>query len=1111
MTFRFNDGQRAAVESRASKIVVSAGAGSGKTRVLAERFADAVLGAEAAGSPAPLGSVLLITFTDKAAGELVERVRRVLLDRCRPDLAREVDSAWISTIHGFCAKIVRRHALELGVDPAFGVITEPQVGIVCFGAFERAATGLLEERGVARLIAEHGVASLRNTVLAAYDRVRSKGMCVGEVVPARPGDLDRTLRGLRDVLDSTADAYGQLKQTETVQGNMERFRALREAVEGLLDSTAQGRLRDAAGLLAYRGALKCGAEAKELTEQVNLAITGACQAAVDTIAGDDAAAWCMVLQEYERVYEQAKATLGVLDFEDLQLLARRLWREYPRSARRYAGQFRQVMVDEFQDTNGLQFQAIEPVAAQALCLVGDVQQSIYRFRDADVSLFVEQQRIASVPGGGEACELTVNYRSHPELLDTFNALFESRELFGDDYLHLDHEVDRPSTVVWPSGSPRTEAILVDKRGWVDLHWRDAEARSLAQRLRALVDEGRMTADDIVVLVRTTGVMPLYVEALRAVGFEVHAGAAGGFFATPEVADARALLRVLANPLDGEGVLRLLAGGFGSLSDDALHLLASSCPAGGLWDALPRASEIGLCADDVRRADLILATVNALRAGLGRMRLADAVLHAVDVLAPSGGGLDRPEARANLGKVARLAAEFERIAPSDPAAFLHYLDDRESFVPREPSAGTAVEGSGAIRVMTVHAAKGLEFPVVVVADLGHARHSGHAKFMVAEEEGRLTAVARVPLSGLPKGTPEASAWREAGEADDLLELAEAKRVFYVACTRAEQVLLLTGSADPSKEPGADTAIDWLRCVVDGAGAEGLPGFALAMVTSAQEPELATDDTDPTPPTDDHRVDGSPRPIAALKVPGPIASPEETSYTALALYERCAYRFFAERVLGMGTVDIVDGNDPRALGSALHGALQSRAEGRLVDAVRLRTLAVAHGMASDELPRLTAAFEAFLASSAGPLLERGTAEVPFAVPVVGGVVAGSMDLVVRDGTTATVIDYKTGRGAAPDGSRYGAQAEIYALALLAAGCDRVAVRFVRVEEGCVETVFTYDSSARDGIVEKVEDAFARMAAREYPRLRAFDAGVCPDCPVSGSLCPVVHPGGRTSRRS
>jgi RecB family exonuclease len=137
------------------------------------------------------------------------------------------------------------------------------------------------------------------------------------------------------------------------------------------------------------------------------------------------------------------------------------------------------------------------------------------------------------------------------------------------------------------------------------------------------------------------------------------------------------------------------------------------------------------------------------------------------------------------------------------------------------------------------------------------------------------------------------------------------------------------------------------------------------------------------------------------------------------------------------------------------------------------------------------------------------VPVAVRVEGGIVAGSMDLVVWEDDAATVLDYKTGSSSDPGESRYRDQAEVYALALLVAGCRQVTVRFVRVEAGCEETVFAFDSDDRARIAAQVEQAFAAMGRGEFEPLRSFEASVCYDCPVSGSLCPVVHPGSKAAR--
>lgn len=1101
-----NPGQREAVDSRQRRIVVNAGAGSGKTKVLAERFADAVLEGETLEDPHPVRSILLITFTDKAAGELTERVRRVLLERGRPDLAREVDGAWISTIHGFCARLVRRHALELGVDPSFGVLADPQVGVVQRESFETAAAEMLSDPGLARLMEIHGPEVLRSTVLASYDRVRSIGAAVEDVTSEDPPDLGVALRESAATLRDTLAAYKGLSPTATLEANTVAFAGALAKMEMLGSRSLDGRAAfDTAGLRAYRGALRGSEDVKELTRAANEALDRAAGCGVDALAALHTASWRGLLMVYGRVYEDAKATLGVLDFEDLQLLTRRLWREDPSAGQRYSRQFRQVMVDEFQDTNELQFEAIEPVAAQALCLVGDVQQSIYRFRDADVSLFIGQRASAEALPDGRACELTVNYRSHPDLLSTLNALFVREGFFGSGYLHLTDAGGRSSRIRWPEDEPRAELILVDKADWESIGWREAEARALARRLRDLVDDGRMVADDIVVLVRATTTMHPYIDALRALGFDVYAGDAGGFHATPEVADARALLRVLANPLDGEGVLRLLAGGLGGLSDDALSLLAASNQDADLWAALPAAAELGMAARDVERARLVRETIDLLREKQGRMRLADAILYAVSALGPGGGCLGRKGARGNLRKVARLAAEFEKITPADPAAFLRYLADRETYVRKEASVGSAVEGVGAIRVMTIHGAKGLEFPVVVVADLGHGAMNQHDAFMITKSGGSLVASGRVGKAGAPDGAPDATAWRRAVDEEAHLDLEESKRVFYVACTRAEQVLILSGSAPLAKEPGTSTDIDRLRAAIADAGPAGVPGLAVTVVTSADEEALLEQGGSTTPDPLD-RQPGEPAPLAILRAPEPIAPLAETSYTALLLYERCGYRFFAERMLGVGSVDIVDGADPRAFGSALHAALQTVADGRGIDDERIQALARAHRLPAGAGTRLRGAIEAFAASEAGALSGPGRAEVPFAVRVGGGLVVGSMDLVAREGDEAQVVDYKTGSSPDADLARYTAQAEIYALALLVDGCRSVIVRFVRVEAGCVETVLRFTGSDRSRIGARVEASFARMTRREFPRRSSFDAQVCPECPVSGSLCPVTHPGVR-----
>ena len=1108
MTADLNPGQKEAVGTRAGRVVVSAGAGSGKTRVLVQRFVDRVIECERIGHASPLRSILLITFTDKAAGELTERVRTALLEADRPDLAREVDGAWISTIHAFCARIVRRHALELGVDVGFGVLTDPRGGIERSEAFERATRRSLDTPGVRddiALFVEEGIAELRSSVLAGYDRARSRGVEPADVAAPIASAHGTAIDALARTFAELLPEYESLLSSDTSRANFASFDALNGAVSRVR-SIADDRERAdrTVALASHRGALTVGGRTKELTARINDALSTVVQGAVDAVAAHRANAWRTLLATFAEEYESAKVAKSVLDFEDLQLLTLRLWAERPDIAERVAAQFVEVMVDEFQDTNPLQMQVIEPISGAGQCVVGDVQQSIYRFRDADVGLLQGKRDRAEREGQGQACRLTVNYRSDARLLAGLNSVFGSEQFFGNDYLTLESGAAQASP--WPSDAPVIEGLIVDKSRCPDKDWRQVEARALAARLRAVVGAGWADPGEIVVLLRASTTMPVYVSALKDAGFDVIAPSSGGFYTTPEYADIRALLRTLANPLDDEGMLGLLAGGLAGVSDDGLLALACARDGGGLWEVLVADAKGVLSTSDATRAGRVREVLQTLHGARGRLQLADAVLYAASVLGPAGGMLERAAASANVRKIARIAAEFEGSGAGDPAEFLHYLDDRETYVPRETAAGLATEGTGAVRVMTVHAAKGLEFPVVAVADLGHRPPNRHPAFVLVGDEHSMTAVSRGPERGRGDKTPRATAWQAAMDEEKVLDVAESKRVFYVACTRAQRGLILAGSIEAVGKRTEGSAADWVLDAAERAGADLAGTMAVRVLAAEDVPESA----DSIPDTD-HSESEARAEIAVPRLPaaGPITPPREVSYTALALYDRCAYRFFAERMLRVGSLEVRGEQDPKAFGSTLHAALELVARGEVIDSERLGGLAASHGLPANSVERLVKAREAVGTSGLEPLLVRGRPEMPFAVAVEGGVVRGTMDLVVIDGDRATVLDYKTGLTWDATGARYSAQAEVYALALLEAGLAAVEVRFVHVEAGCEVVAYSFTAADRARIMAQVVGTLASMASGEFPSLKAYDYVLCADCPVSGGLCRVVHPHMRPKR--
>jgi ATP-dependent exoDNAse (exonuclease V) beta subunit len=422
----------------------------------------------------------------------------------------------------------------------------------------------------------------------------------------------------------------------------------------------------------------------------------------------------------------------------------------------------------------------------------------------------------------------------------------------------------------------------------------------------------------------------------------------------------------------------------------------------------------------------------------------------------------------------------------------------------------VEGSGTVRVMTVHAAKGLEFPVVAVADLGHEPVTRYPYVLLSSAGGRPEVVARGPKSvGGEKAEPS-QRWRDAVDAEKALDLEESKRVFYVACTRAQDVLVLTGAVDVERAGRAGVAADW---VLDAARrcAPG-PDATIGLTIVGPDEVPAPTPLSPGPGRAATRGAGAEtRSGVRIGQSRAIPAPREVSYTALALFERCSYRFFAERMLRVGSLVLPKADDPLEFGNALHAALELEARGESVGVADLTRLAAAHRLPEGSLDRLTRAVESLRASDAGALLATGVPEYPFAVRVHGGVVRGTMDLVAWRGDAATVLDYKTGATWDATGARYEAQAQVYALALLEAGAASVLVRFVHVEAGCEEMEYRFTEVDTATVLQRIGNAFDRMRAGDFPPLTAFEPSLCADCPVSGGLCPVVHPHARGRLRT
>jgi ATP-dependent exoDNAse (exonuclease V) beta subunit len=832
-------------------------------------------------------------------------------------------------------------------------------------------------------------------------------------------------------------------------------------------------------------------------------------------------------------YEAFKRAAGVLDFDDLQVLAVELLETRPEIASRYRERFRLVMIDEFQDTDALQLRLVKALSANDLCTVGDEKQSIYRFRGADIDVY-RAHRAEMQGGGALTVRLGVNYRSHRDVLSFVNAVFSSPEYFDGDLLRLvpptDPREPQARDIAF-DGHPRIEALFVDSSGFGTKSSRRAEAREIARRLRDLAAEG-VGAGDMAILVRAYSNAHVYAEALADVGLPAVIVGGSRFFGLAEVAILRALTRAIANPSDGEAIGALLVSEFCPVSDDGLARLrlgANAIDPRPLWE-LMRDERGRLGVEDLASATRLVSVIEQARSEIATRPLADIVLNAVeeagwDLRLLSRGNVGR-DAFANVLKFARLAETFEASGHVGPAAFAAYLDAKESLGDVETPASVADDEAQAVRIMSVHASKGLEFPVVVVPDLASRVRGGGSILRVADEDGRLRVALLPPPTDDGVSLPRSSWAVELSTLDDEAQVEEGDRVLYVAFTRARDLLIVSGSADlrPKSVPKSKSHLHRLARILGVDVPIGGPS----------DVEVALDDAGESVSVCVRVIDGV-KVLAEVPEAGEVAAyscadpgptgprfetitpmsvvPTRTSYSRLHVFEQCPRRYLLEDVVGFRRSEMIEPGEvePTRFGSALHALLQLAFDGVLPADERIKAISRQFELDLEGSTRLRAAAESFLSSrtarrAAGA--DRVARELSFALPIASGacILAGSVDLYARTGSSALVVDYKSGvSGDEADlQDRYALQASCYAVAALADGADEVEVVFTRPEvltaDGTPQEV-SYHYGRRDetALRDRIDGIYSRIESDDFRPLGARDERLCGSCPAPTGLCP------------
>ena len=873
MAFPLTDEQKNIVDDRGGELLVSAAAGSGKTRVLVERLL-----ARVTGEGLDLDHFLVITYTKAAAAELRTRIAQELSDRLAEHpgdrhLRRQsalVYRAQISTIHAFCSALLREEGHRLDLNPDFRLCDEGEaqtlMAQVLEDVLEERYKGLEPESPFAVLVdtlsAGRDDSRLVQIVLDVFGRIQS------HPAPERWLDEQRSAWELDGVTDAGETPWGRFlladaaRQGRSAAGRLKRAIALAETDELLAGNYGPSLERTLEGAEAFCEAAEAGSwdracaclpipfppvgrkrkravelspgeelraqeaarRMKELRDGVKERF-GKLSAWFDGDSGEQLSALSDsrpavqglmdLVKAFQRAYQGEKTRRGVLDFSDLEHFAVRLLVEPETGAptplaRAWSDRFAEVMVDEYQDTNQVQNAIFTAVShgGRTLFQVGDVKQSIYRFRLADPTIFLEKYR--RFPDGEGAAEgeprrrvLSQNFRSRRQVLLGCNDLF--RNIMSTRLGELDYTDDQalvPGTNPPGGEDDALELDLLDLSflGEQEEEEREdknrLEARWAARRIRELLEKPLMVREgegerplrpsDVMILLRSPGVvLPHYLRALSQEGIPWKADGGGDFFESTEVNVALALLQIVDNPRQDVPLIAALRSPVYGFDGDKLAMLRAESRGGDFYSAVVHAAEGG---DPACRS--FLEELARLRFGAGDRTCRQLIWHIYEqtnllgLFGAMPGGQERQD---NLLALYALAGELEESGCRSLFQFLLRLERLRAAGSRFSPAASGREGEG-VSILSIHRSKGLESPVVLVCGLSRRFN---------REDLRRPVLFHPKLGVGPKGLdrermveyPTLARWAVARQLEGEM-LSEELRLLYVAMTRAREKLIMS---------------------------------------------------------------------------------------------------------------------------------------------------------------------------------------------------------------------------------------------------------------------------------------------------------------------------------
>lgn len=1121
------DSQREAVESIREPLFIQAGAGTGKTFTLTKRLAHG-LSEDSGYAIGGVGRLLTITFTNKAAGELIGRVRAELRACGLAEEALQVDAAWISTIHSMCRRMLLTHAFDVGVDPGANLLTEDESKGLSAIALDRLLQENAADERLERLFDAFGVeqAVKLASALSSLLSLAPRGLEDFDFGPAPAAANQQVVQGALQVFERAAAELEELGIPEgksSYEKNRGSIAKTLELLTGWLENAPQSITWADIEKLAKDCPNVRGGKFKEPYTEifaackgavVDLQATAACANAYELL--QIAAGFAAAHVELHRALKREK---GALDTNDLLIAAYRMLAGDPAIAQEYRDQFDSIMVDEFQDTDSLQVGIIGQICdseLSTLTTVGDAQQSIYGFRGADLEVYRDMRATMRAHNSHEV-ELTANFRSHADILRFVEDIFSKPEFFGGEFLKVSSGRVEAAKCEWLGAEePRVKVLLAaghkseSGRSYTSVDaLRREDARAIADEFERLKGQGASYGDMAILLQSTKATRAgAYLRELRSRGIPCIVSGGSDFFLLNEVGTLVMLLRVLANRDDDEALFALLGSEMFCATDDELLLLsvtnkqrlrvgpeqARLKPS--LFDAL------NLCvhSDSCEVGPALTRAFDVLRIAtkdVSHLPLSQVLCDAVE---RSGWAASLREQRieggavyANLERFCDMLDDYESLNGRSVYRASEYFRNMLSLAVQGTGArsklGTLVSsGNEAVQIMTIHSSKGLEFPIVAVAEFEkNARGGAGDLYSLTEDHGRYLALgtssSEVGGSYIIEGAPDVESFAQAGgpvsfrahayRLNKQRQQEEQQRLLYVALTRARDMLFLvahdkafgstgelcngltkdclsavfeqevpTSNATVKTKAGALVELRIASVPYESAGTQGVQGEQSCTVTHIY-PELPKE----------------PRISSYLPSGGAIHS-----YSSIAKRDGGAHEPVAQEISLRNREEEAETVSP--VGSAFHLVAQWVAERR--DATpqvlesRIASVVKRYELTSQQTQRLLMAVDEWVGSDRFAQImgmPHVYAEHPFCVDIDGYALEGFIDLACFDlEGSALVIDYKTGTSAQGDAEtlreRYTLQAQCYAYALLSSGsCEHVELAFVRPEAHMEEIVFEF----------------------------------------------------------